>query len=198
MRDRHRRDGARESRTLLPQVRIRKRLGDDIQEVTRLIELTRERDGYPPHWPPDAGRFVASRDELTSFVADDEGAVVGHIALNASSASPVMELATTTGLRADRLACVARLVVQPGWRRQGVARRLLEAATSSAVELARTPILDVVTWFDPAISLYESAGWTRCGQVTISFRSPCSELCSHPGRSIESYVYACKLGESRG
>ena len=175
-------------------VSLRSRRDDDVDVLTQLMAVTRDRDGYPPHWPPDTGRFIASRRELASFVSEDEtGAVVGHVALNASSARPCMELArAATGYDDDQLGAVARLVVAPQMRRHGIARQLLEAATRRCFELGRHPILDVVQWFDPAIALYETAGWQRIGDVTISFRSPCSDLCSHAGNSIDSYVYIAR------
>jgi GNAT superfamily N-acetyltransferase len=61
---------------------------------------------------------------------------------------------------------VARLLVSPSVRRDGVGRTLLNTAANHAVGLGLYPILDVATRFEPAIKLYESCGWTRAGRVT--------------------------------
>jgi len=58
------------------------------------------------------------------------------------------------------------------------------------MEGERHPILDVWMELEPAISLYERAGWNRLGEVTFSFRRPCGPDCLHSGSSIRSLVYS--------
>ena len=59
-------------------------------------------------------------------------------------------------------------------------RLLLDAATGAAAARGLHPVLDVDTELSAAIALYESAGWTRAGQVTVRFRD---------GNILNEYVY---------
>ena len=72
-------------------------------------------------------------------------------------------------LPADRLGVVARLLVSPRHRRQGIGRSLLEVASEDARSRGLWPILDVVTYQQQAIALYDRCGWTRAGQVTSRY-----------------------------
>jgi ribosomal protein S18 acetylase RimI-like enzyme len=125
-------------------------------------------------WPGAAprGRFLASDDALGAWVAEDDGRILGQVALHRRSARAVMDLATSTlGLPAERLGVVARLVVRPGDRRLGVGRGLLEKATDEATDRGLWPVLDVLSSATAAIALYEGCGWTRAGEVTVTLGS---------------------------
>ena len=139
-------------------------------------------DGYPPYMPDhDFVAFVASPDAIGTWVATRRTEVVGHVALHRSSSIAVMELATkATGLDADQLGVVARLLVAPEARRLGVGRLLLETAAREASGRGLMPILDVTTTFVPAVALYEQSGWSRPGTVAVEFPD---------GTRIEEFVY---------
>ncbi|HUY65972.1 MAG TPA: GNAT family N-acetyltransferase [Acidimicrobiales bacterium] len=79
-----------------------------------------------------------------------------------------------------RFGVVARLFVSPRARGRGVGRTLLRTAEAHAVGLGLYPILDVVTRFQPAITLYEQCGWTRAGTVTLTLPD---------GSPIDEFVY---------
>ena len=72
---------------------------------------------------------------------------------------------------ARRPVYVARLLVDPTSRRNGVGRLLLEHARMAALAAVRSPFLDVVDTPTgaAAISLYRDAGWDEIGRVR--FRS---------------------------
>jgi GNAT superfamily N-acetyltransferase len=71
--------------------------------------------------------------------------VLGHVALHEAAADPTLLAAQrATGLAADRLAVVARLLVSPDARRRGLGRRLLLAATAAAHATGLRPVLDVI------------------------------------------------------
>jgi ribosomal protein S18 acetylase RimI-like enzyme len=84
------------------------------------------------------------------------------------------------GLSVDRLAVVARLLVDPTCRRHGVGRALLETAAGEAMARGLRPVLDVAVDFGAAIRLYETNGWTRAGQVTYRFSD---------GAPLDEFVY---------
>jgi GNAT superfamily N-acetyltransferase len=139
----------------------------------RIDAMAREvqtHDGYPPWLPADdVPAFIVSPDALEAWVAEVDGRLAGHVALHRRSSDPVMTLASEVlGRPAEQLGVVARLLVARDARNQGVGRALLATATDAAWVRGLWPVLDVVTEFDPAIALYESAGWTRLGRVSFS------------------------------
>jgi GNAT superfamily N-acetyltransferase len=85
-----------------------------------------------------------------------------------------------TGLRDDGLAVIARLLVSPSSRRQGVGRALLQTAARRAGDLGLCPILDVAVTYQAANHLYEAEGWRRLGAV----RFPMPD-----GHAVDEYVY---------
>jgi GNAT superfamily N-acetyltransferase len=114
-----------------------------------------------------AGKGAAGKGASGEAFAGD---VIGHVGLVARSMPSVMELASAAlGRPADQLAVVARLFVSPRVRGHGTARELLRRAEAAAAARGLHPVLDVDTELSSAIALYESAGWTRAGTVTVRF-----------------------------
>jgi len=134
------------------------------------------RDRYPRFLPADVARFLNPSGQFGCWVADLDGEVVGHVALVARGLPATMEIAAgALGSPADRLAVVARLFVSPRARGLGVGRLLLSTVTAEARSRGLHPVLDVDTELSAAIALYESAGWTRAGQLTVRWTDPESD-----------------------
>jgi GNAT superfamily N-acetyltransferase len=149
---------------------VRPRIDSDLDGCEDVAAVVRAIDGYPPHLPHQLRQFVASQDALGAWVADDDGQIVGHVALNPTSSDEVIDLACAVLQKpAAALGVIARLFVAPSRRGQGTGGRLLRAATAAAVSRGLVPILDVGTHFTPAIAMYEKHGWTRLGAVTVTF-----------------------------
>lgn len=149
-------------------MQVRSRAAGDLPVLRQLAEDVHALDGYPPRLPQDLGQFIAAPEALASFVATANGQVVGHVSVSPSSSPEVLELAEQTlAVQRQDIAVIARMLVSPTTRRQGVARALLTEAVAEARRLGRTPILDVATHFTGAIALYESAGWQRLGLVSV-------------------------------
>lgn len=92
--------------------------------------------------------FVSTPDALGAWVAESDRGIVEHVALQPKSSPAVMALACDATERSpDQLCVVARLFVAPSHRREG---------------------FDVAAHFGGAIRLYENAGWTRVGRVTVA------------------------------
>lgn len=145
---------------------IRTRRPTDGPALAAIAAETHVTDGYPKYMPDDVEAFIVQPDALASWVAEVGAEVVGHVALHASTAPEVMDVATSaTGLDEDGLAVVARLLVAPAARRQGTGRDLLDRATQHARALGRRAVLDVVDDHVRAIALYEACGWTRVGEA---------------------------------
>jgi GNAT superfamily N-acetyltransferase len=150
-------------------VRIRLRVDSDVHKCVRIAEQVHLLDGYPVYVPNDLEDFVASPDALVAWVAEEDGEILGHVALHAHSSNAVLALASESlGQSSDRFGVVARLLVAPDARRRGIGRSLLGTAAMECVQRGLRPILDVVTEHAQAISLYEGEGWSRAGQVTVT------------------------------
>jgi GNAT superfamily N-acetyltransferase len=123
-------------------------------------------DGYPKYLPQDLRSFIVDAHALGGWVAANGNEVLGHVALHRTSAQQIMEVAlSVTGLKEERIAVVARLLVIPAARRQGIGRALLEKAILEAAKLGRRAVLDVVEDHKAAIALYEDCGWASVGRV---------------------------------
>lgn len=146
-----------------------------------LARLTHAADDYPKWWPEEPEAFIASPNELTAWVAEDDGRVVGHVALHTPADDPTFDLVRRdTGRSAAGVAVIARLFLSPDVRGRGIGWALLTEAEQAAHALQRLPILDVGKALTAAVALYERAGWRRVGEFTFSLR----------GESLDMWVYA--------
>jgi GNAT superfamily N-acetyltransferase len=165
----------------------RPRRDDDLAACASLVRAVHAADRYPRYLPADLAAFLAPPEPYGCWVADGDGDILGHVALIPRGLPAAMELAADAlGKPADQLAVVARLLVSPRARGQGVGRMLLTEATKAAQARGLHPVLDVDTGLTAAIALYESQGWTRAGQVTVT---------GPDGRTLTEYVY---LGPGSG
>jgi GNAT superfamily N-acetyltransferase len=162
-------------------VLIRPRRDGDIAACADLVREVHALDHYPRFLPGDLRSFLVPPATYGSWVADQNGEVVGHIALLPHGVRSALEIASSAlGRPADQLAVVARLFVSPRARGKGAGRRLLDTATAEAISRGLWPVLDVDADLAPAIALYESRGWARAGMVTVRFSD---------GHSLNEYVY---------
>jgi GNAT superfamily N-acetyltransferase len=160
---------------------IRIRTEADMDQLVPMARVVEASDGYPTRRPLDFAAFLASPDALAAWVAEHEGAIVGHVALHRRSLSVVMDQAAALlGREPSGLAVVARLLVDPALRRAGVGRALLATAANDAHRQGLHPILDVVTSYQAANQLYRACGWRNTGEVTMAFPD---------GTTLQSYVY---------
>ena len=155
-------------------VQIRTRTDADVDACVALMRRTHEADGYPRYWPSRPDRFLRAKQETDALVAvlgegPAHGArVVGQVALHDATGEPVEELAcAATGTGPAGLAVLARLLVDPDVRGQGVGRALVRAAVARAHATGRRPVLDVLKEAPGPIALYESEGWERLGPTTL-------------------------------
>jgi GNAT superfamily N-acetyltransferase len=177
----------------LPQLRrndidvvIRERRDEDLAARTQLARLVHDVGGYPPYLLDDRlGEFIQSSDAIAAWVAETHRRLVGHVALHSCRSQAVMSVASAMAEGStDRFGVVARLFVPPAARRTGVACTLLQTAAAHAVGLGLRPMLDVVTQFQPAITLMNHVGgnvWVkRVGTVTVALPD---------SNSIDEFVY---------
>lgn len=151
---------------------IRTKTPSDDEACVAVMARTHELDGYPRYWPGKPDRFLRARGETDAWVAVDgdgpDGRIVGQVALHRTEGELVLALAQeSTGLAADRLAVLARLLVHPDVRGRGIGRALVRTATARAYATGRRPVLDVLQSTTGAARLYESEGWTRLGSTSL-------------------------------
>ena len=159
---------------------IRSRTDDDLDALTDIATEVQRLDGYPVRFALDLRAFVETAGALDAWVAeDDDGAVVGHVAVNPRS-SPAVMARVTEVLGHDRVGVVARLLVAPSARRAGVAVQLLRTAADAARDRGLHPVLDVVATSAGPRRLYEREGWRDVGTVLAVFTD---------GFSVDEAVY---------
>ena len=150
-------------------VEIRERSAADLDDLVAVAARVHKVDNYPIFLPGgDLVRFLRNPTPLAAWVALRGGQLIGHVALNDTTSRPVMQVVED---RRPTLpaAYVARLLVDPSSRGDGVGWRLLERARRAAIEVGRSPFLDVVDTATAAsaISLYRKAGWEEIGRVSF-------------------------------
>ena len=149
-------------------MQVRERRAEDLDQLVAIAERVRTSDRYPIHLPDgDFLRFLTRPQSVGAWVATQDHAIVGHVALNTETSRPVMRLArdVVTGSPAF----VARLFVDPDARRRGIGARLLEHARVQAVTRGYVPVLDVVDTpsATAAISLYRRVGLQEVGRTAF-------------------------------
>ncbi|HEX8496080.1 MAG TPA: GNAT family N-acetyltransferase [Actinomycetales bacterium] len=126
-------------------------------------------DRYPVYRRFVTTSFLTPPGETAAWVAVlDDGTVVGHVALHDAAPDPTLPAAQrATGLPADRLTVVARLLVSPDARGRGIGSALLHHAAAQARSRGQRAVLDVVQEAPGAVAMYEAAGWRRLEPVVL-------------------------------
>ncbi|WP_436739573.1 GNAT family N-acetyltransferase [Streptomyces sp. BBFR102] len=150
-----------------PGCRVRQRAGSEVDACVEALAEVHERDGYPQKWPEDPGAWLTPPSLLAAWVAERDGAVVGHVALTEGGAQDRApeHWSPRSGAPAGTAAVVSRLFVSPAARGHGVGALLMERVADEARRRGLHPVLDVLTSDASAIALYESLGWTRLATV---------------------------------
>lgn len=160
---------------------IRPRVDGDIAACADLLREVHAVDSYPRYLPGEPETFLIQPDAYACWVAELDGALVGHVALVPRTSRAAMKIAgAALGRREDELGVVARLFVSGRARRSGAGRLLLGTAAAAATARGLWPVLDVTTDAAAAIALYERSGWTRAGTATIRFGD---------GHTLDEYIY---------
>jgi ribosomal protein S18 acetylase RimI-like enzyme len=146
---------------------VRRRTDGDLDALEQLTGRVRATDDYPTYLPgDDYRRFLTRPAQLAAWVAELEGRICGHVALNPEASPAVMRVLRDAGIVGD-VGVVARLLVDPDARRRGVARELLQTARAEAVSRRRAAVLDVVESAHAAIAMYRGAGWVEVGRTSV-------------------------------
>ncbi|MGK5740498.1 GNAT family N-acetyltransferase [Micromonospora sp. URMC 103] len=165
---------------------IRDRQPTDVPACVDVLAEVHRLDGYPLNWPADPKGWLRPAELLRAWVAEDEeGTVVGHVALHRTDGPPTertdgppLENAGEPptfrpALEHESAAEVARLFVAPRARGHHVARRLLERVRQWAAGRGLALTLEVVDGpGSAAVALYERSGWRHTGTTTADWTDP--------------------------
>ena len=138
-------------------VQIRPRRATDLPQCVDALAEVHRTDAYPQRWPVDPAAWLDPSDSLGAWVADSDGAILGHVVVTTCTDDPT--LAQTIGRPFSEMARVSRLFVTPAGRGSGLARDLLAQAGSFALHAGFGLALDVVDDSANAIAVYEHLGW---------------------------------------
>lgn len=142
---------------------LRPRHPDDVPGLLVLLRRTHEREGYPVREAAVSAWWLASERELGGWVAEQDGRLLGHVALHPADGDAALRLwQQGTGRGPDGLAVVSRLFTGRTVTGTGVA--LLGHAVDQAAALGRAPVLQVDPE-SPARGFYLRRGWTDVGTV---------------------------------
>jgi GNAT superfamily N-acetyltransferase len=149
---------------------VRRRLVDDLPDCVRTLKVVHSADGYPVRWPVDPAGWLSPDGLAEAWVAEQAGAVVGHVCVVRGADDPVA--AARAGVQTDRLAGVSRLFVAPAARGRDLGAALLATATSWAAAQGSRLMLDVVDDAGPPQALYERLGWQRVERRLAGWTTP--------------------------
>ncbi|ONI71215.1 hypothetical protein ALI144C_47065 [Actinosynnema sp. ALI-1.44] len=152
---------------------IRPRVDSDLDACVSAMAEVHSTDQYPTNWPDNPIRWLTPDGLLASWVAESDGAIVGHVALqHGHGASTVPAVIEAAGVEPAALASVARLLVVPAVRRQGVAAALMDALGEEAARRGLRLALDTVGHAPAAMAFYERTGWRRVVSETAPWTRP--------------------------
>jgi GNAT superfamily N-acetyltransferase len=146
---------------------LRARRHEDLERLAALLRVVHNSDGYPANWPNQPARWLAAHRTIGAWVSEEQGDIVGHIALTAPDPDRSWtRWRDALDLPFERLAVMRRLFVRPDWRRRGVGTRLMDRAAREASARGFGLVLDVADHNHVAIRFWELHGWTEVGAAT--------------------------------
>ncbi|MET3808202.1 GNAT superfamily N-acetyltransferase [Nakamurella sp. UYEF19] len=162
----------------MPTVLTRPRRDVDIPPLLDILAMQQAETQYPFHWPPDLGpeRFLRRPSEIEAWVAELDGDVVGHVAIQSVTEDELGRMwAAAHGVPITQLRCVSVLYADRRVVRRGIGSALLARATERALSDGGAPVLDVVAGHLDAVSLYLTRGWHEVGRVRPDWLPPTEE-----------------------
>ncbi|MFC8537371.1 GNAT family N-acetyltransferase [Streptomyces sp. NPDC057249] len=155
----------------MSEVLVRPREDADLGAAAAVLAGVHESDGYPVEGVADPEAWLSPEGLLGAWVAERDGRIVGHVAVNrAGSGEDVARLWRDGGGAGDaEVAVLARFFVGRDARGASAGARLMGAAEAYARAHGMPLVLEVLTKDVAAIRLYERLGWQRIGELRHFF-----------------------------
>ena len=137
--------------------RLSSRELDDLTEVLVACVAQGASLGFHAPLPADVARdwwAEIPRDGVILLVAEQEGRIVGTVQLQPAESE--------NGAHRGE---VAKLLVHPEWRRQGIARALMTALEAEARATGKTLLVLDTREGDPSNALYQALGYHEAGRI---------------------------------
>lgn len=139
--------------------------GPYLDELAKMLALVVEGAsiGFLPPFSKEAAAEYwkrVMRPGISLFIAKIDGRVVGSVQLHESSSQNGVH-------RAE----IAKMMIHPEFRQQGIARKLMVAAEEKAIREGKTLLVLDTREGTPANSLYISLGYVEVGRIPNYARS---------------------------
>lgn len=116
----------------MPDVRVREATAEDLPAVMSLWRRLEEDQGRFRVMPVAASIEERARGFFTAAIADADSALFVAEAAGEIAGMALVKLESPSRMSDERSADIGRVVVEPAWRRRGVARALIAAAEGFA------------------------------------------------------------------
>lgn len=149
---------------------IRERAETDISQLSDILLLVHDVDGYPVEGVSDPRAWLTLKNMLHAWVAIHNNRIVGHVGISLPSAydSAAGILHEDFGIPLESIGVVQRLFVSPLVRNLGIGSELLETAMEYVKKYQRSLVLDVMEKDRAAIRAYKKHGWLEIGRFSHS------------------------------
>lgn len=148
---------------------IRPRRDGDLPALARVLADQQAATQYPHRWPlpGPVEDFLVRGREQAAWVAERDGAVIGHVSTQTVSEDDVFAPLWSAGHErpVSELAVVSVLFTAASARGTGVGGLLLDTAVAWIREHGLAPCLDVVPGPSPAERVYRARGWREVGRA---------------------------------
>jgi len=156
-----------------PAVVLRDRRPGDLPALVDVLAAQQPASGYPHRWPLPfpVEEFLVRPDEERAWVAELDGAVVGHVSVTTVPDDRYGAIwSAGAGRPVDELGCVSVLFVGPQAQGRGVGGALLDVAVAYLRAQDRTPVLDVDDRDGVAHAVYLHRGWRVVGEARFDWQ----------------------------
>lgn len=146
----------------------RPRRDADLPALIQILARQQAETQYPFVWPPERGaeRFLRRPSELEAWVAELDGTVVGHVAIQSVADDDLGKMwAAAHGVPVSNVRCISVLYADRRLPQRGIGSALLARATQRARADGGAPALDVVATHVDAVNFYLNRGWQKVGRV---------------------------------
>lgn len=151
----------------------------DCENVKRFYDLVVEnlhRESSSVKWDrsvyPDDPYIEDSIAKSELYIAEYDKKVVAAMVVNPHCNEGYFKVEWPTRVKPDEIMSLHTLAVHPDYKKQGIAKRMVEKSIEVTKKAGKKVIqLDVIAGNDAALKLYASAGFTNAGKLNLFYES---------------------------